>query len=115
MADSTGFSHITVNADADDDVVIQAGIVDRPDDGDAAAAGGEEPVSSDAPEADGAPDDGAQERSTAPSSASRADDGYHETTLADIQDAKMSNTQKAVIIVAALGIIAFVLWYLFAR
>lgn len=129
MADTTGFTHITVSTD-DDDVVIQAGIADAPvapetppesDEG-SIAAGGEPalatadgPAEVDAPEmaagdapasADGAP---------ATPAAVRSDDGYRETTLQDIEDAKMSSTQKVVIIAALLGIIAFVAWYVLAR
>ncbi|MEC4175489.1 SURF2 Surfeit locus protein 2 [Adlercreutzia sp. R7] len=123
MADSTGFSHITVNADTDDDVVIQAGIVDAPADDDEVVV--EEDVAAladdDAPaEEDAAPDDGAAEQD-GPAPASRRpsapapDDGYRETTLDDIEGAKMPTAQKAVIIVALLGVAAFILWYLFAR
>jgi hypothetical protein len=35
--------------------------------------------------------------------------------LSDIEGLKMSTTQKAVIVVALVGIAAFVAWYLFAR
>ena len=117
MAGNEGFSHITVNADGDDDVVIQAGIVEASDD-----VTVDSPVAEEAPsELDGdseavfasPADDGGGE--TAGAAPSRTDDGYRETTLSDIQDSKMSGTQKAVIALAVLGIIAFVLWYLLAH
>ncbi|MEC4183343.1 SURF2 Surfeit locus protein 2 [Adlercreutzia sp. R21] len=120
MADSTGFSHITVNADTDDDVVIQAGIVDAPADDDevvveedvAALADDGAPADEDAAPAD--EQDGPAPAPRRPS-APAPDDGYRETTLDDIEGAKMPTAQKAVIIVALLGVAAFILWYLFAR
>lgn len=127
MADTTGFSHITVCADDDDDVVIQAGIAETAPEPDAAQPAGEAGEAADEPEAEPAPHlapeaepaaDGepadVSEPETLRSRAAR-DDGYRETTLADIEGSSMSNTQKAVIVVALLGIIAFVAWYLFAR
>lgn len=124
MADKLGFSHITVTADEDEDIVIQAGVVDEP-------SAKEPSVSAPAPEAAPAADGGAEaaEGDTADGGAEAADiapepparsrpaapdDGYRETTLEDIESAKMSGTQKAVILVAMLGIAAFVLWYLLA-
>ena len=111
MADNLGFSHITVTADEDEDIVIQAGVVDEP-------SAKEPSVSAPTPEAapaadvaaaaEVAPEPPARSRPAAP------DDGYRETTLEDIESAKMSGTQKAVILVAMLGIAAFVLWYLLA-
>lgn len=133
MADTTGFSHITVCADDDDDVVIQAGIAETAPEPDAAqpaeeageAAGEPEPSSESEAEAAAHPasepepaaaDEPADvSEPEAPRSRAARDDGYRETTLADIEGSSMSNTQKAVIVVALLGIIAFVAWYLFAR
>lgn len=121
MAESTGFTHITVTPDEDDDIVIQAGIV------------AEEPVGDEAP-ADGmaaAPAEGgpvseevvpeplretAKEPAPAPvPRPSKSDDGYRETSFEDLQGMGMTTTQKVVIIAAVLGIVAFVAWYLFAR
>ena len=127
MADTTGFSHITVCADDDDDVVIQAGIAEaapEPDAAQPAEEAGEaadepeaEPASEAAPESEPAAADEPADapEPEAPRSRAARDDGYRETTLADIEGSSMSNTQKAVIVVALLGIIAFVAWYLFAR
>ena len=112
MADNLGFSHITVTADEDEDIVIQAGVVDEP-------SAKEPSVSAPTPEAAPAADGGAEAADIAPEPPARPrpaapDDGYRETTLEDIESAKMSGTQKAVILVAMLGIAAFVLWYLLA-
>ena len=136
MAEPAGFSHITVNADDDDDVVIQAGIVEdatglacEPTDGpkprpgtSAGPATGPAPTdgaSTDpepADEPDSDPVDGAQPAPAAPEPVRpAADDGYRATTLADVEGSSMSRTQKAVIVVAVLAIVAFVLWYNFAR
>ncbi|MEY8460839.1 SURF2 Surfeit locus protein 2 [Eggerthellaceae bacterium 24-137] len=120
MADTTGFSHITVSTDDDDDVVIQAGIADSTfeeltdaelGDGpaDAGNPGGEEAVAESEPPIADEPPTAEEPRRFA------ADDGYRETTLDDIEGSPMSTTQKAVIVVALLGIIAFAAWYLFAR
>lgn len=127
MADTTGFSHITVCADDDDDVVIQAGIAEAAPEPDAAQPAEEAGEAADEPEAEPAseaasePEPAADDEPTdapepeVPRSRTARDDGYRETTLADIEGSSMSNTQKAVIVVALLGIIAFVAWYLFAR
>lgn len=130
MADTLGFTHITVSADDDDDVVIQAGIADGPaeagEDAEGAEAADEAADASDVPEeaadleADGETDAAAEseaEPAPAPKAAApRAErDGYRETTLDDLAEGKMSTTQKAVIVVALLGIAAFVAWYLLAR
>lgn len=131
MADTPGFTHITVSTDDDDDVVIQAGIADGPaeaEEGTEAADEAAEPAA-DAPE-EAEPDADAEadadavepeaapapEPAAAPAEAPRAErDGYRETTLDDLAEGKMSTTQKAVIVVALLGIAAFVAWYLLAR
>lgn len=120
MAEPAGFSHITVNADDDDDVVIQAGIVE---DGVEAACEPEpdpepEPAAEPAiePEPEPDPEPAPQAAPAVPKPARpAADDGYRATTLADIEGSSMSRTQKAVIVVAVLAIVAFVLWYNFAR
>lgn len=117
MAKEREFSHITISADEDDDIVIQAGIVETP-------ANEPEAVSS----ADATPEavkaEEVVEASTvetvpvaeeAPAAPPRVDDGYRETTLEDIESSKMNSVQKAVIVVALLGIVAFMVWFLAAR
>ena len=124
MAEPAGFSHITVNADDDDDVVIQAGIVEDgaevADEPDGEPGPRPEPAADPAiePEPDLEPVDEPEPQAApaAPEPARpAADDGYRATTLADIEGSSMSRTQKAVIVVAVLAIVAFVLWYNFAR
>ena len=113
MANSKEFSHITVTADDDDDVVIQAGVVEEP--------AAEEPVEEapleepvDEPAAEEADDAVAEvEKEGAGETADAA--SYHETTLDDLEATKMSTTQKVIIVVAVLGIVAFAAWYLLAH
>lgn len=40
---------------------------------------------------------------------------FRETTLDDLESTRMSTTQKAIIVVAVLGVIAFTAWYLLAH
>ena len=40
---------------------------------------------------------------------------FRETTLDDLESTRMSTTQKAIIVVAVLGVIAFAAWYLLAH
>lgn len=147
MANEQGFSHITVTADEDDDIVIQAGTPTPTAEEDAVVAvaaqgpaNADAPANTDAPAVadeatsiDIAPDGettspGADDRADAVSRTSseqssakavpapaRKDKGYHETTLEDLEGSKMTPTQKAVIVVALLGIVAFVAWYLLAH
>ncbi len=67
------------------------------------------------PEPADEPDSTAAAEPETPRKRPARDDGYRETTLSDIEGLKMSTTQKAVIVVALVGIAAFVAWYLFAR
>ncbi len=119
MANSKEFSHITVTADDDDDVVIQAGVVEEPVvEEPVEEAPREEPV--DEPAAEEA-DDAVAEAVEGPPWKRRvrretADAAsYHETTLDDLEATKMSTTQKVIIVVAVLGIVAFAAWYLLAH
>lgn len=126
MANSKEFSHITVTADDDDDVIIQAGVVEES----AAEEPVDEPAAADSDsavegvveesvveEAPASPEQGAESLAPAASSAAAKADGasYHETALEDLESAKMSTIQKAIIVVAALGIVAFAAWYLLAH
>lgn len=125
MANPKEFSHITVTADDDDDVVIQAGAVDETGEGESVIEeivvedgdGAPEAFAEDAAEFDSAADEPEASGAGAPSaSRARADDaGYHETTLDDLESSKMSTTQKVIIVLAVLGVIAFAAWYLLAR
>lgn len=129
--DAQKFSHISVASDDEDDVVIEAGAprfrsygegesAAQPAGDEAAAsaanktsvvAGGE--GLADRASAGAAP---AERVSTpAPERAAKADKparkGYEETTLADLEDTKMSGMQKGIIAVALIGIVAFIVYY----
>lgn len=119
MANSKEFSHITVTADDDDDVVIQAGVVEEPARrGAVEEAPLEEPVDEPgAEEADDAVAEAVEEAAVEKEGAGETADAvsYHETTLDDLEATKMSTTQKVIIVVAVLGIVAFAAWYLLAH
>lgn len=131
MANPQEFSHITVTAD-EDDVVIQAGAVEEtvveeapaaevddareedpesaPEDvSSASGRNAEVPVSSEAASA-------SETTPTTPTAREKADAAsFRETTLDDLESTRMSTTQKAIIVVAVLGVIAFAAWYLLAH
>lgn len=121
MPEEKKFSLISVNAGDDDDIVIQAGAAPA-----ASSRVASEPVDSAADRAaepatareQAAPVE--ESPSAAPSeSAGRAEDvagtddadGYKPTTLDDLKRSSMSTTQRVVIVIAALAIIAFVVRY----
>ena len=110
--DDTRFSHITVTADDEDDVVIHAGArpepAARPAAGPAGSQDEERPRPVEAPEG--------ERRPAQPSvPASSADKGYRETTAEDLEGSPMSLMQKAIIVIAALFVVGFVAYYLFLR
>lgn len=129
--DAQKFSHISVASDDEDDVVIEAGAPRFRSYGEgesAAQPAGDEAAASaanktsvvdggegfaDRASAGAAP---AERVSTpAPERAAKADKparkGYEETTLADLEDTKMSGMQKGIIAVALIGIAAFIVYY----
>ena len=99
------FSHITVHADEDDDFVIQAGAKPSTD----------EPVVEEVHVEDVVASDG-EEQPTDKHAASPArikqdiDDGYHETTLEDLQSTPIKKKKK-VVIALALILLAFAIVY----
>lgn len=130
MADEKRFSHITVNASEDNDVVIQAGAY--------APAAQAEPQAWEQPQADQAYYDGLEpaapvpapqpqeeERydyqpepahvpahAKAPEAQRRAKrEEYHEQTLEDLDVGPMSKMQKIVLGVVAVFIIGFAVYY----
>lgn len=125
MANPQEFSHITVTAD-EDDVVIQAGAVEEAVVEEAPAAEVDDAREED-PES--APEDvssasgrnaevpvSSETTPTAPTAREKADAAsFRETTLDDLESTRMSATQKAIIVVAVLGVIAFAAWYLLAH
>lgn len=125
------FSHISVASDDEDDVVIEAGAprfrsygegesAAQPAGDEAAASAANKTSVVDGGEgfADRASTGAAPvERVSTPASerAAKADKparkGYEETTLADLEDTKMSGMQKGIIAVALIGIVAFIVYY----
>ena len=125
------FSHISVASDDEDDVVIEAGAPRFRSYGEgesAAQPAGDEAAASAANKTsvvDGG--EGFADRASAgaapaervsahaPERAAKADKparkGYEETTLADLEDTKMSGMQKGIIAVALIGIVAFIVYY----
>lgn len=97
--------HIQVNAH-DDEVVIYAGQGSATDDTAPEQASDVPP--SDTSEASEPSVETAPSAHT-PSQGSQGE--YRATTLEDLNSSKMSTTQKVIIILAVLGILAFILWY----
>lgn len=125
MANPQEFSHITVTAD-EDDVVIQAGAVEEAVVEEAPAAevddAREEDLESAGADASSASAHNAEVPAssatapTTPTAREKADAAsFCETTLDDLESTRMSTTQKAIIVVAVLGVIAFAAWYLLAH
>mgnify|MGYP007077599254 FL=1 len=102
MAEVSGFKHISVSADSDDDVVIWAGT-------DAEGASLEVP--------DSVQFNQASQPAQAPAPVERTaqpvakDLGYRETTLDDLKSEPMSKTQKIIIACAIAAVAAAVVYY----
>ena len=121
MADDKRFSHITVNAGEDDDVVIQAGAYATTPQVQAEAveempaeqaqweaealAGESEPAYEPEPEPAHAP------AHAAPQHAARPADDYNEQTLEDLDAGPMSGMQKAVLAGVAIIIVAAIVYF----
>ena len=125
------FSHITVNVEEEDDLVIQAGAVDAgapssdeaaPSDGgapdvapsaDAARAGDREEACPEHADDDRDADlDSDEDAPARPASAGRAHEG---TSLQDLESSKMSGLQKAIVAVAVLAVVGFAVYYIFFK
>lgn len=118
--DDSRFSHITVTADDEDDVVIEAGArtsrpvvpVPSPAQGpvecEAALEAHEERVG----EFEAATEPVAEEGVP---SHKKKDEGFRETTMDDLKSEPMPFAQKIVIAFAAIGVLAIVAWCLFMR
>lgn len=134
MADDKRFSHITVNAGEDDDVVIQAGayattpqvqaeaVEEMPADQaqwEAEALAGEsEPAYEPEPEPAHAPAHAAPQHAAAnapahaaPQHAARPADDYNEQTLEDLDAGPMSGMQKAVLAGVTIIIVAAIVYF----
>lgn len=128
--DAQKFSHISVASDDEDDVVIEAGAprfrsygegesAAQPAGDEAAARAANKTAAADGGE--GSSELPSRASTPAPERAAKADKpakasaparkGYEETTLADLEDTKMSGMQKGIIAVALIGIVAFIVYY----
>ena len=120
MAEVSGFKHISVSADSDDDVVIWAGTdaegasLEAPDSVQIQNAG-VEGASLEVP--DSAQFNQASQPAQAPAPVERTaqpaakDRGYRETTLDDLKSEPMSKTQKIIIACAIAAVAAAVVYY----
>lgn len=129
MADDKRFSHITVNAGEDDDVVIQAGAyapafqvqaeaaeevpADQAQWEAEAPAGESEPAYETEPEPAHAPAHAAPQHAAAhaPERAARPADDYNEQTLEDLEAGPVSGMQKAVLAGVAIIIVAAIVYF----
>lgn len=128
--DAQKFSHISVASDDEDDVVIEAGTPRFRSYGEgepaaqpagdeatsaanktAAADGGEGPSESPSRASTPAPERAAKADKPARKTSAPARKGYEETTLEDLEGTKMSGMQKGIIVVALIGIAAFIVYY----
>lgn len=117
-AEEKKFSHILVSNDEDTDEIIQAGSFSQRDQVqkaplEAEAEQREESFSEAHVEEEADQEEqtplNTEEESTQASSSKEA---YSPTTLEDLQGGKMGGVQRAVIIVAILGLIAFFIYYI---
>lgn len=127
MADDKRFSHITVNAGEDDDVVIQAGAyapvpqvqaedaeevpADQAQWETEASAGECEPAYEPEPELASEPAIAFEPKPAAPQHAARPADDYNEQTLEDLEAGPMSGMQKAVLAGVAIIIVAAIVYF----
>ncbi|MEY8562894.1 hypothetical protein AALA21_07535 [Eggerthellaceae bacterium 3-80] len=110
------FSHITVHAEDEDDFVIQAGAKPSTANPEEAVLQAEKQKAAKQPAAD------AQRQSVPKTQVKSAekpvkkptkDDGYHETTLEDLQSSPMSSMQKVIIALALILIACAVVYCVF--
>ena len=119
MADDKRFSHITVNAGEEDDVVIQAGayattpqvqaeaVEEMP--ADQAQWEAEAPAGESEPAYE--PATAFEPKPAAPQHAARPADDYNEQTLEDLEAGPMSGMQKAVLAGVAIIIVAAIVYF----
>lgn len=114
MASDNKFTHISVNA-GDDDVVIHAGAVAAESNERDAASGDAllDAVEEESFEAIPQSSEDEVVEAEAPHPASKS--VYHETTLEDIQGSTMGTTQKVVIALAIVLVIAVIIWMAFFK
>jgi hypothetical protein len=117
MTEDSKFKKISVNAAPEEDVVIYAGNNKNNVDLSAQADVSVEPENATTDVSDEQfcetqnVDDAVLVEHQSSANKSKHND-YHETTLEDIEASKMSSMQKAVIIVAVIAVVAFLIWFL---
>lgn len=107
MNEQNGFNHIKITPPEEEDIVIQAGSSGSID------ASERESVSNGVVGSDVDVEARSDDESKAEDhrvSPRKANDRYKETTLDDIESSKMSTTQKAIIVIAILAVLAFVVY-----
>ena len=123
MADEKTFSHITVSADDEDDVVIHAGARTTSHSADS-AFDAVEPASVKTTVHPFTDDDGNDEPDEVLVDApideeeprvAQGDEAFRETRLDDLEAAPMSSLQKGILIAALLLIAGFAVYYIFMR
>lgn len=99
MAESSPHRTITIHPPDEEEIVIEAGIgfQDAPDASLEKATAG---------------DDSDTGTPVKPTVSTKSSDGYEPTTLEDLQSSPVSTTQRVIIVLAVVGLAAFVLWYL---
>lgn len=131
MTETSGFSHITVHSDDDDEVVIQAGARPnaRHDEQSPAQSENSQPVAAPEPlepqeqthpvksqeqsrPADPQP---APKVAGAPVKKPAKKGSYQQTTAEDLETGPMPTAQKVVIVMAVLFIVGFLVYYNFLR
>lgn len=120
MAEVSGFKHISVSADSDDDVVIWAGTEQASAEA-CDSAQINKGASAEAPDStqtnQGALKESSDGAKPAPAPVERTaqpgveDLGYRETTLDDLKSEPMSKTQKIIIACAVAAVAAAVVYY----
>lgn len=117
MGSEKDYSIISVNADDEEEVIIQAGAVPAGTDaGEFARADEAFGDAADTAHPANEAEEGAPSADEAPDASSKPEDAYRETTLEDLKRSEpMPKAQKVVMAAAVAGIIIFVLYYLFLR
>lgn len=99
------FSRIQVMPAEEEDVVIIAGAVEEPESPDSDDALVGEAVTEETVAVEELPVAASRKRSPA----------YKETTLEDLQRTPVSGMQKAIIALAIVAVVAFIIWYVLLR
>lgn len=120
-SDTPKFSHITVSADDEDDIVIHAGareiaaesaqktaapVHEEEATEKAAPASQADAPAEESPASDSDTSDASEEKSTS------RDKDYHATTLEDLEGSSMSTMQKVIFALAIVALAAFVVYYM---